>query len=103
MSGQPRRAQKVDSNQKDIVAELRSIPGVSVAVNHDDIIVGYKGRNYWFEVKNPARCFKADGITFRKGVIKESQSKIRSTWMGQYDIVWSVEQILEKIGANISE
>jgi hypothetical protein len=96
----PSRANRTDGNQSAIVEWLRALPGVSVAVEHDDIIVGYQGRNYWFEVKNPETCFLADGITFTATAIKKSQSKIRATWSGQYEIVWSVEQILKTIEFN---
>jgi len=87
---------KVDANQSAIVGELRA-RGVSVALAHDDIICGYRGHNYWFEIKNPDGLFKADGVTFNKGKIKKSQELIRRTWLGQYDVVWSIEQILAKI------
>jgi len=92
-----RRAAKIDANQNSIVDELRSM-GISVEVGYDDILVGWRGRTYWFEVKDPATCFKADGITFKKGAIKESQTKLRATFQGSYDIVWSTEMILQRIG-----
>ena len=88
----------MDGNQQAIVDALRSIPNVTVAVGHDDIIVGYQNRNYWFEVKNPDTAFKADGMSLKKGAIKASQEKIRRTWAGHYDIVWSLDQIQRKIG-----
>ena len=88
---------KVDLNQNRIMNELRDM-GISVEPRHDDLLVGYQGRTFWFECKNPETCFKADGVTFSKGAIKATQSKIRSTWRGHYSIVWSLEQILNQIG-----
>ena len=92
-----RQAARIDDNQKEIVKYLRSLPGVSVAVSHDDLLVGYEFKTFWFEVKNPETCFLADGITFKKGAVKESQTKIRRTWQGHYNIVTSLEQIIEDI------
>lgn len=93
-----RRAARIDDNQNGIVEALRGIPGVTVALQHDDMLVGYKGQTYWYEVKNPARCFLANGVTFKKGAIKPSQTKIRAAWTGHYKIVWSLQMILDDIG-----
>ena len=88
---------RVDDNQQSIIEQLRG-RGISVEPRHDDLLVGYMGRTFWFELKNPERCFKADGVTFAKGAIKESQSKIRSTWRGHYSVVTELDQILKQIG-----
>ena len=95
-------AQRVDDNQSLIIDQLRNM-GVSVAPRHDDLFVGFRGKNYWFEVKNPAVCFNADGITYKKGAIKESQMKLRRTWRGHYSVVTHIEQILEQIGYSTNE
>ena len=81
-----RRAAKVDANQNQIVAELRKL-GYSVAVGHDDILVGAHGKTYWFEIK-----------TSEKAQVKESQKKLIAEWIGHYSIVWSTEMILKEIG-----
>lgn len=91
------RAMRIDDNQRDIVDALRKL-GISVALKHDDILVGYKQRTYWFEVKNGERCFLADGVTFRQGALKPGQDKLRRTWMGHYDVVWDLDMILYTIG-----
>lgn len=80
-----RRAAKVDANQPEIVKELRGL-GISVQPGHDDILVGHNGKTYWFEIKIDE---KAD--------VKASQTKILNEWKGHYQIVWSVEQILEAL------
>jgi len=92
------RKAKIDSNQKAIVAQLRLIPGVTVEPGHDDILVGYKGKTYWIELKaeNP---YKADG-KFKKGMVKDCQIELLNTWQGHYAICWSIEQILEEIGVS---
>ncbi|KKK84038.1 hypothetical protein LCGC14_2787400, partial [marine sediment metagenome] len=43
---------KIDSNQREIVKSLRKIPGITVELNHHDFLLGYKGKTYWFEIKN---------------------------------------------------
>lgn len=93
-----RTAAKTDTNQKEIVKALRSIPGVSVAPNHDDILVGFKGFTYWFEVKNPNKVGKNNKI--RPSALQQSQVDLLQGWTGHYSVVWSVEQILKEMGIN---
>ena len=80
-----RRAAKVDANQSEIVKELRGL-GYSVELDHDDILVGHKGRTYWFEIK-----------TGPKAVVKESQKKLLANYTGHYSIVWSTEMIIKEL------
>jgi len=91
-----RQAARIDDNQPDIVKALLDIPGVTVETGHDDILVGYKGFNYWIEIKNPNTIKKSGG--FKSGAIKKSQYKIKDKWKGQYLIAWTLEQILSEIG-----
>ena len=91
-----RRAAKIDANQNDIVDALRKIPGVTVQPSMDDILVGYKGVTYWYEIKDPVKLFNKDG-SFRKGEIKPSQQKLLAEWKGHYKIVWTLGMILEDI------
>ena len=95
--GKNRYAAKSDSNQKEIVAALRSIPGVTVTTGMDDILVGRNGRTYWFEIKDPINVSQVTGEIW-PSKLKKSQVKLRETWTGQYDIVHSLEQILLIIG-----
>ena len=67
-----RRAARIDENQSAIVNALRDIPGLSVALEHDDILVGYKGKTFWYEIKKEDGLLKKDG-TFRKGKVKQGQ------------------------------
>ena len=91
-----RRAKKIDANQPGIVKALRAISGVTVALDHDDIIVGYNGSTYWFELKTPD-CVGKDG-KIRESDKKDTQKKLESEWRGHYRIVWSIDQILSDIG-----
>jgi hypothetical protein len=90
-----RRAAKIDSNQNDIVTALRDIPGVSVKTGVDDILVGFRGCNYWFEIKSPDKVNIKTGRIYN---LKGSQKTLLETWRGQYNIAWSLEQILKTIG-----
>ncbi len=86
---------KIDTNQTEIVKKLRSIPGVTVALNHDDILVGYKGKTYWYECKQKSP-YMANG-ELRKGALKDSQVKLLAEWKGHYKVIWTFEQIMEEI------
>ena len=87
----------VDSNQKDIIDILETIPALAVKTGHDDILVGFRGRNYWFEIKNPDSINKKTG-DIKESWIREGQKKIKEEWRGQYDIVTSLDEILHIIG-----
>jgi hemin uptake protein HemP len=80
-----RRAAKIDDNQREIVAALRRIPGVTVQVGHDDILVGHRGATYWFEIKR----------TDRTEALKDSQRALLANWKGHYQIVSTLEEILD--------
>lgn len=93
----PRFAKRTDANQAEIVAQLRSIPGVTVAVNHDDILCGRNGVTFWFEVKRPETVSKKEGVVC-PSQLKKSQKELMKNWTGHYSVVWSIEQILQEIG-----
>ena len=79
------RHKRIDANQPYIVKELRGL-GYSVELDHDDILVGHKGRTYWFEIK-----------TGPKAEVKDSQKKLLAEYTGHYSIVWSAEMIIKEI------
>lgn len=91
------RAKRIDANQPAIVKALRAIAGVSVQLDMDDILVGYKGRCYWFEIKDPEKLFNKKGGV-NNAAIKDSQRKLVAEFKGHYSIVWDIDQILEEIG-----
>ena len=82
----PRTAARIDSNQPALVAALRQIPGVSVAVTSQlgkgfpDIVVGYRGRNYIFEIKDPEQPPSKRRLT-------SDEQKWHDRWCGQVDVV----------------
>jgi hypothetical protein len=92
-----RRAAKIDKNQAEIVNALRRIPGVTVQLGVDDIFVGCKKKNYWFEIKEPGAVSKKTGKIL-DSKIKPSQHKLLNHWTGHYSIVHNISQILAEIG-----
>lgn len=95
-----RYSARVDSNQGEIVDALGRIPGVTVALDHDDIFVGYKGANHWFEIKKPECRSKKTGL-IKDSCKKESQKWLEQHWTGHYRIVTSLEEILEDLGVKL--
>ena len=87
-----------DTNEKDIVKTLKKIPGVTVETGHDDLLVGFRKRTWWFEVKNPDEVnkegmpYKKDNNTYRK------QKKIYDEFTGQYHFVTTADEIMTIIG-----
>ncbi len=90
------RAKKVDENQKRLVEALRQVPGVRVSHTHmigkgfPDIVVGYKGRNYLFEIKNPRQPKSGRKLT-------EDEERWHEEWTGQVDKVETVYEIINII------
>ena len=91
------RRTKADDGQKAIVRTLLAIPGVTVALGHDDVLLGYKDRTFWYELKSRS-AFKVDGVTPRKGALKDSQAALLESWRGHYRVVSTVEEILADLG-----
>ncbi len=92
-----RRSAKVDRNQNSIVKALREIPGVTVETEKDDILCGYLGRTFWFELKSPDAVSKKTGYILESAK-KPSQIKLEREWAGHYRIVSSIDEILSDIG-----
>ena len=90
-----RRAAKIDSNQIQIVDDLRKL-GFSVQTGMDDILVGRCGKTYWFEIKAPSCRSKRTGeiLDSKK---KDSQIKLEQEWKGHYKLVTSLDEILVEI------
>jgi len=88
-----RRKARIDNNQNSIVEALEDIPGVTVALKHDDILVGQAGRTFWYEIKSDSAVSRKTGkvLESRK---KKSQVKLEAKWTGHYRIVSSLDEIL---------
>lgn len=89
-----RRKDKVDANQGDIVEALERM-GCSVQTDMDDILVGHRKRNFWFELKNPDAANK-DGKVFESEK-KDSQKLLEKTWSGHYRIVTTLAEIIHDL------
>ena len=91
-----RRAARQDSNQAPIVKALRDIPGVTVELNHNDFLVGYKKRTYWVELKNPDR--KLRNGKWKKNALQPDQERLLKEFTGHYILASSLDEILAAIG-----
>jgi hypothetical protein len=92
----PRYAKKIDVNQSGIVKALRKMPGVEVALDKDDILVGRLGKTYWYEIKSDW-ALDVNGKV-RENNKQKSQKKLIDTWTGHYKIISSLDEILKDMG-----
>lgn len=82
---------RIDKNQNEIVQALRKI-GASVISTAPlgngfcDIVVGYRGKNYLFEIKSST-----------KAKLTHHEEKFKNTWSGQYSIIYSFDDALKII------
>lgn len=93
----PRTASRVDGNQASIVRQLRAV-GASVLHVHQlkncfDLLVGYRGRTFIIEIKDPAQPPSARQLT-------PGEAKFRDEWRGTpYHVVLTIEEALAIITA----
>lgn len=87
-------ARKVDANQQEIVNTLRAIPGVAVVVIEKplDLMVGYSGVNFMFEIKNP------DG----RNRLTPDQEEFLEHWPGHAEVVTSALEIINRITGRVA-
>lgn len=93
----PSYAKRKDVNQNEVVEELLEVlPQCTV---HDasgagdgfpDLVVGYKGRNYLFEVKDGSKPPSSRKLT-------PAQEKFSIPWQGQYSVCHSAAEICAEI------
>jgi hypothetical protein len=90
------RIKKVDTNQSKLVAQMRKIPGLRVAHTHIvgngfvDVVCGYKGQNFLFEIKDPSKPPSARKLT-------PDEEKFHSTWTGSIHVIEKIEDVLSII------
>ncbi len=92
------RYDKRDSNEALIVKELAKIPGLNVIQGHDDILIGYKGETYWYEIKNPSELNKAGELTHKNRKTEKKQLELADNFTGHYRIVSTLDEILMDLG-----
>ena len=84
---------RVDKNQSQIVKDLKQF-GATVVVMSDlgggcgDILVGWRGRNLLFEIKNPDQFPSAQKLTLK-------EAEFHQVWKGQIDVVKATDDILD--------
>lgn len=87
-----RTAARVDANQAEIVRALRAI-GASVLYVHQlkncfDLLIGYRGRDFKFEIKDPAQPESKRQLT-------PGEAEFREKWRGSpYHIVETVDEAI---------
>lgn len=85
---------RVDTNHVALIHALRSAPGVSVfdlsAMGHgcSDIVVGWRGQNWLFEIKAPKK----------RRNLSPAQRRFRDGWTGQYAVVETADEALGLMG-----
>jgi hypothetical protein len=79
---------KVDENQPYIVERLRKIGATVLHIhtikNAADILVGYRGRNFLFEIK----ATEKDNLT-------KGEEEFQRNWVGQVSTITCIEQAIE--------
>ena len=91
-----RRAAKVDDNQGSITAYLEQRPGVSwhstamVANGFPDLVIGYRGINELWEIKDGSKPSSAQRLTRKEYLFHER-------WRGSVFIVRSVQDAEERL------
>ena len=86
---------RVDANQKEIVNGLRKC-GVSVTPTHMvgdgfvDIVCGWQGRNFLFEIKDGTKPSSARALT-------TAESKWHIEWRGQVHVIYTADDALDVI------
>lgn len=90
------KAKRIDSNQTEIVKQLRKI-GVSVQHLHElgdgcpDLLLGFRGKNYLIELKDGAKPPSKRKLT-------EDEEKFFAEWRGQVSKCDTLDEILKVIG-----
>lgn len=84
----------MDGNQAEIIADLRRIPGCSVAVlsavggGIPDLLIGYRGANFLVELKDPMQPKHRHELT-------PEQQEFHAKWRGQILKAFSFLEILQ--------
>ena len=62
----------------------------------EQIIKKFKGKTFWYEIKNPNTVSKKTGKILDSAK-KKTQIQLEHDWKGHYKIVSSLDEILEEI------
>lgn len=89
------RARKIDTNQPDLVKSMRSI-GMSVFITSGlgngfvDVVAGYRGINYLFEIKDPGKPPSQRKLT-------DDEQRFFGGWKGEAHKVETMEDVMRII------
>jgi hypothetical protein len=92
-----RYSARADANQPEIVKQLREM-GATVQTGMDDLLVGWKGKTFWFEIKDPEKTLTKKG-EWTSTALKPAQIKLCDEWKGHYRVVHSIEQIIKELNS----
>jgi hypothetical protein len=98
-----RRAARVDPAQAEIVDVLRDVgasvaPTSAVGAGFPDLVVGFRGRNYLLEVKQPEG--PRGGSSSKGQQLNDEQMRWHQRWRGQVSVVRTPSDALRVIGAD---
>jgi len=86
-------AKRTDGNHKEVVEEFRKVmPEASLfdasgaGKGFPDLVIGWQGKNYLFEVKDPAKYPSARSLT-------DAQKEFHLAWHGQVHVIHSAAEI----------
>ena len=85
-------AKRIDANQPEIVAAMRQY-GARVLPIHElgkgapDVLVGFRGQNFLFEIKNGTKVPSARKLT-------EDEEEWHQNWRGQVTVITSVSEAI---------
>lgn len=91
-----RRRAKIDANQPLIVRALRDAGAVVQSLSQmgcgvPDLLVGFRGKNFLFEIKDPTRKPSERTLT-------DDEKAWHCAWMGQVKTIETIEEALRAIG-----
>jgi hypothetical protein len=90
-------AKRTDSNHREVIDAFRKAMPDAVLFDASgagrgcpDTIVGWRGMNYMFEIKDPAKCPSARSLT-------DAQKEFHLTWQGQVAVVHTAADMCAEI------
>ena len=84
----PKYGKRVDDNQKEIVQALEQIGCDVLEIGWPlDLLIGYRGRNWLLEIKDPAKTPSERKLT-------DAQVQFFNTWRGQKAKVETVDEAI---------
>ena len=90
-------AKRTDDNHKDVVTEFRKAMAEATVFDASgagrgfpDLVIGWRGKNYLFEIKDPEKPPSARGLT-------DVQKEMHTNWQGQIHVVHSAAEICAQI------